>query len=72
MEFLGGNEDEEGSVEVLLLLEMEEKMEGRMVEELVEEMVVEMEGDRPKKEARWLAWLLFSFAGNGEERRKKK
>ena len=45
LEFLGGNEDEEGGVKVLLLLEMEEEMEGRMVEELVEEMVVEMEGE---------------------------
>ena len=40
--FLGGKEEEEGGVEVLLLLEMEEEMEGRMVEELVE-LVVEME-----------------------------
>ena len=38
--FLSGNEEEEGGVEVLLLLEMEKEMEGRMVEELVEEMVV--------------------------------
>ena len=37
LEFLGGNEDEEGGVKVELLLEMEEEMEGRMVEELVGE-----------------------------------
>ena len=47
--FLGGKEEEEGGMEVLMLLEMEEEMEGRMVEELVEEMVVEMEGGRPKE-----------------------
>ena len=40
LEFLGEKEEEEGDVEVLLLLEMEEEMEGRMVEELVEELEV--------------------------------
>ena len=49
LKFLGGKEEEEGGVEVVVLLEMKEEMEGRMVEELVEEMVVKMEGGRPKE-----------------------
>ena len=40
LEFLGEKKEEEGGVEVLMLLEMEEEMEGRMVEELVEELEV--------------------------------
>ena len=66
--FLGGKEEEEGGMEVLLLLEME----GRKVEKLVE-MVVELEGGWPAKEK---AWLLFlgchgSLAAVGEEGREK-
>ena len=63
-------EEEEGGVEVLLLLEMEEEMKGRMVEELVAEMVVEMEGGQPK-EGTASGWCCCWFAV-GEERREKK
>ena len=51
LEFLGGKEEGEGGVEVVLLLEMEEEMEGRMVEVLV---VKEVERWPAKREARWL------------------
>ena len=58
--FLDGKEEEEGGMEVVLLLEMEEEMDGRKVEKLVE-MVVELEGGlveigRPKEGA----WLRFA------------
>ena len=67
--FLVEKEEEEGGVEVVLLLEMEEEMEGRMVEELVEEMVVEMEGGRPKEVTASGCCRWFAV---GEERREKK
>ena len=79
LEFLDGKEEEEGSVEVVLLLEMEEEMEGRMVEELVEEMVVEMEGGRLKEGTAaslgcWFVCLLLEMKKerkNNERERKK-
>ena len=61
LEFLGGKEEEEGGVEVLLLLEMEEEMEGRMVEELVAEMVVEMEGGVAGQGSKATAFAAVGF-----------
>ena len=75
LEFLCGKEEEEGGVEVVLLLEMEEEMEGRMMEELVEMVVEEMEkGGLPKESTvAWgchfvLCWLLLE---KKEERKMK-
>ena len=71
--FLGRKEEEEGGVEVLLSLEMEEEMEGRMVEELVAEMVAEREGGRQKEgTVRLFLGCCPSLAAVGEERREKK
>ena len=67
--FLVEKEEEEGGVEVLLLLEMEEEMEERMVEELVAEMVVEMEGGRPKEGTAGLGAAVGLLLEMKEERK---
>ena len=62
--FLGEKEEEEGGMEVLLLLEMEEEMEERKVEKLVVEMEVGDGGWKgwerwPTMGARAVSWLPF-------------